>query len=67
MHNLATTPFRPRIVGVALALAFTATLSATASAAVSEQDAARLARTSPPSAPRRPPARTAPCPPGMAA
>lgn len=44
MHNLATTPFRPRIVGVALALAFTATLSATASAAVSEQDAARLGK-----------------------
>ncbi len=44
MHKQATTPFRPRVVGVALALAFTATLSATASAAVSEQEAARLGK-----------------------
>lgn len=44
MQKQANTPFRPRIVGVALALAFTATLSATASAAVSEQDAARLGK-----------------------
>jgi hypothetical protein len=44
MQKQANTPFRPRIVGVALALAFTATLSVTASAAVSEQDAARLGK-----------------------
>lgn len=44
MQKQANTPFRPRIVGVALALVFTTTLSATASAAVSEQDAARLGK-----------------------
>lgn len=44
MHKQANTPFRPRVVGAALALAFTATLSINASAAVSEQEAARLGK-----------------------
>ena len=44
MQKQANTPFRPRVVGAALALAFTATLSINASAAVSEQEAARLGK-----------------------
>ncbi len=44
MHKQANTPFRPRVVGAALALAFSATLSINASAAVSEQEAARLGK-----------------------